>query len=136
MRLISRYPRDVTRSALRYGTVAHCAITHPPRSCMITAAADHRITVAHALKILQCSPSRSPDSPCQPPPARRVSRTAPPPAVPGVSAAVAAVTLRKSAEPVPASFASGADSALASPLGLFPGQDFRLTTGRCSDCAA
>jgi hypothetical protein len=36
---------------------------------------------------------------------------------------------------VPDSFTSGAHPALASHLGLFPGQDFRLTTGRCSDCA-
>jgi hypothetical protein len=30
----------------------------------------------------------------------------------------------------------GASSPLESAIGLFPGQDFRLTTGRCSDCAA
>jgi hypothetical protein len=37
---------------------------------------------------------------------------------------------------VPASNASGAHSPLEYPLGLFAGQDFRLATGRCSDCGA
>ena len=37
---------------------------------------------------------------------------------------------------MPASNASGAHSPLDYPLGLFAGQDFRLATGRCSDCAA
>jgi len=37
---------------------------------------------------------------------------------------------------VPASSASTVGSPLESWLGLFSGQDFRLTTGRCSDCAA
>jgi hypothetical protein len=37
---------------------------------------------------------------------------------------------------VPAFSAPDALSPLASRLGLFAGQDFRLTTGRCSDCAA
>jgi hypothetical protein len=37
---------------------------------------------------------------------------------------------------VPESPASGASSPLDSPIGLFPGRDFRLTTGRCGDCAA
>ena len=37
---------------------------------------------------------------------------------------------------MPESLASGASSPLDSPIGLFPGRDFRLTTGRCDDCAA
>jgi hypothetical protein len=37
---------------------------------------------------------------------------------------------------VPLSNAPGAQSPLAYPLGLFAGQDFRLATGRCGDCAA
>jgi hypothetical protein len=45
-------------------------------------------------------------------------------------------TDRKRANPVPDSRASGASSPLESPIGLLPGRDFRLATGRCSDCAA
>ncbi len=102
---------------------------------MITAAADHRITVAQALKILQCSPNHPIVSPCNPR-ARPAPRTALPPVIPGSAATLAAATARRTANPVPASFAPGAYSALDTCLGLFAGRDFRLTSGRCNDCAA
>ncbi len=100
---------------------------------MITAAAPNRITVARPLEILQCRRIRPPASTCclfrAPCKATRAK-------APGSGRAALAAVTRSLANPVPASSASTVRTALEAPLGLFSGQDFRLTTGRCSDCAA